>query len=226
MAKNLKTQKSDPKTDSKVIQKVAHKISHKIPRLQKNLRPQNLKLALRAGSGLAVGSIYPLSLNRNVLGRSVEAVIPVDDSKVSRSHATVDIQNGFHYLVDLGSINGTFLNGNKIDRAMMISVGDEVRVGSTVFHVDLLDQAKNHIAKSWREPTRAIVIQRNIQVPQAIALATAQPEATGARWRNLLEPVWVNRFQLTEINRKWISIGICLLLVVAAIATTFGKSSV
>jgi len=194
----------------------------------KTLRPQNLKLALRANSGLALGTIYPLDSNRNILGRSVDAAVAVDDAKVSRNHATVDIQNGFHYLADLGSINGTYLNGERIDHAIMISVGDRIRIGSAVFHVELLDQAKIYANRSWREATRAIVMSdlKNIQqLEDLITPSEASMNCTGARWRSLLEPKWVDRFHFNEINRKWISLGICLLLVCAAIATSFGKWS-
>ncbi len=221
-----KTMKTETKKSTQVTPK-----SPKPPRAHrtpKTLRPQNLKLLLRANSGLALGTIYPLNLNRNVLGRSVDAMVPVDDSKVSRNHASVDIQNGFHYLVDLGSINGTFLNGHKIERAMPISVGDELRIGSSVFHVELLDQAKNHAGKSWREATRAIVMKDHILSPAALVAQGQAPIAkvfdqTGARWSSLLEPKWTERFTVNDFKRKWISAGVCLLLVVAAIVSTFGR---
>ena len=113
------------------------------------------RLILRADSGLAVGTIYPLPLNRNILGRSIEATIPVDDGKVSRLHAAVDTLRGDHFVVDLGSTNGTYLNGRRISGVEKIKLGDEIRIGSTVFKVEPLEKAKNEVKAHWREPTRA-----------------------------------------------------------------------
>lgn len=187
----------------------------------KTLRPQNLKLVLRAQSGLAVGTIYPLPLERNVIGRSVEATVPLDDTKVSRNHASIDIQNGFHYVVDLSSINGTYLNGRRLGHAELISVGDELRVGSVSLRVELLDQAKEHLGRTWRETTRAVAIADL----QAAAPHIRQPiEKTGSRWQNLLPG---QRFQgdtQASGRSRWLMLGLCFLLVAAALATTLGRA--
>lgn len=123
----------------------------------RTLRSQNLKLALRSDSGLGIGMVYPLTNKRNVLGRSVDVDVPVEDSKVSRNHASIDLQNGFHYLVDLGSTNGTYLNGKRLATSKRISLGDRIRVGSAVYVVELLDQAKAGLSKHWRESTRILM---------------------------------------------------------------------
>lgn len=125
------------------------------------------KLALRADSGLMLGNIYPLKSERNILGRSVDVAVPVDDSRVSRNHAAIDYHQGRILLVDLGSTNGTYLNGVRLEQVATLKVGDRVRVGSTVFVVEALDQAKQSVGKTWREPTKAIMREEVNRAPQA-----------------------------------------------------------
>lgn len=193
------------------------------PMASKTLRPQNLKLALRAASGLGVGSIYALPLERNVLGRNVEATVPVDDAKVSRSHASIDIQNGFHYLFDMGSINGTFLNGRRIEHATLISVGDEIRLGSTVLKVELLDQAKEHLGRNWKEPTRAIMRPADLVGEQPVRVMA---EVTGSRWQSLLPGGRSFAAGKSGGKSRWLMLGFCCVLIAAALATSMGRFSV
>ncbi len=122
----------------------------------RTLRRQNTKLVLKADSGLLVGNVYSLQNSRNIIGRSVEAVVAVDDVKVSRHHASIDNRNGFYYVVDLGSTNGTYKNGRKVNFSEVLSPGDEIRVGSAVFKVEILDKAKAQMAEYWNEPTSVI----------------------------------------------------------------------
>jgi len=117
------------------------------------VRVQNMKLALVADSGLNVGSVYPLAENRQVIGRRLDATIPIDDAKASRDHALVDFRNGFFYLVDLGSTNGTYVNGRRVQHATRLSLGDHLRIGNSVFKVELVRKASEGAAKHWHEPT-------------------------------------------------------------------------
>lgn len=65
----------------------------------------------------------------NVIGRDPDAALWVDHPSVSRRHALILIADGKAMLEDLGSKNGTHLNGKKIGRRSPLSDGDEVRVG-------------------------------------------------------------------------------------------------
>ena len=64
------------------------------------------------------------------LGRSKECDIPVDDPSVSRRHAEIRRETGGFAVVDLGSTNGTRVNGAKISRAELED-GDRVTIGQT-----------------------------------------------------------------------------------------------
>jgi len=68
------------------------------------------------------------------VGRVPENILQIEDDSVSSSHAQIFFEDGKFHVRDLGSTNGTFLNGEKIHKSPLNS-GDEVRFGSvaTIF---------------------------------------------------------------------------------------------
>ncbi len=69
-----------------------------------------------------------------VIGRDRHVGLPVQDKRLSRRHAMIQYVSGQgFYLVDLGSTNGTYLNGEQVRRAMLLQDGDRVRLGSLSF---------------------------------------------------------------------------------------------
>jgi adenylate cyclase len=73
---------------------------------------------------------FPLGEN-NVLGRSTTASVRVADREVSRKHSQVDKEGDDYVLRDLGSSNGTFLNGKRIFGPTKLKDGDEVVIGTS-----------------------------------------------------------------------------------------------
>lgn len=65
-----------------------------------------------------------------VIGRSVGTQIRIDDTEVSRRHAVVCFEKGEYRLRDLGSVNGSFVNGRKQKEAVLRN-GDSIRLGHT-----------------------------------------------------------------------------------------------
>ena len=65
-----------------------------------------------------------------VIGRGKNCDIVLDDTKASRRHAKVIVEAGVVEIEDLGSSNGTYLNGNPVDRRMLRD-GDAVQIGKT-----------------------------------------------------------------------------------------------
>lgn len=70
-----------------------------------------------------------------VLGRAADSSIVLDDTFASSHHARLDRRDGAWVLVDLGSTNGTYLNGTRIGDVVRVSVGDRLQVGNTVLDV-------------------------------------------------------------------------------------------
>jgi pSer/pThr/pTyr-binding forkhead associated (FHA) protein len=71
------------------------------------------------------GRRIPLTRAVTVLGRSGDVDVPLDDAGVSRRHAEVHVTGGRFRVVDLGSTNGTFVDGERV------TTGD-LRDGSTI----------------------------------------------------------------------------------------------
>jgi hypothetical protein len=84
-------------------------------------------LVIRSGGG-RVGESFPLHGERMAIGRRPDADIFLDDVTVSRDHALlVQRSDGWH-LDDLGSLNGTYVNRERID-SRRLADGDELQVG-------------------------------------------------------------------------------------------------
>jgi adenylate cyclase len=68
------------------------------------------------------------------IGRSPQNVIVLDSQKVSRQHALINVQNvGEFWLIDLGSSNGTFLNGRRMHQPVRINHQDQIIIGDHPF---------------------------------------------------------------------------------------------
>lgn len=74
------------------------------------------------------GVAFPLREGRNVIGRDPQAQIRLDAAAVSRRHAAITITGDDAILNDLGSRNGTHLNGEKLEAARSLRAGDEIRI--------------------------------------------------------------------------------------------------
>ena len=71
----------------------------------------------------------PLCEGENVLGRAADAVVTIESTRVSRRHARIMVSGILATLEDLGSKNGTFLDGRRIEAPTEINDGDEIEVG-------------------------------------------------------------------------------------------------
>ena len=76
------------------------------------------------------GREVPVTGDRVILGRSRECDIRLTDTNVSRRHAEVRHEDDAYWIVDLGSTNGTELNGRPVERARL-SDGDRITLGAT-----------------------------------------------------------------------------------------------
>jgi pSer/pThr/pTyr-binding forkhead associated (FHA) protein len=84
-------------------------------------------LVVRSGGGRA-GEQFTLERTQTTVGRSPDCDIFLDDVTVSRRHAIVARGAAGFTLEDLGSLNGTFLNRHRIEKADL-ETGDEVQIG-------------------------------------------------------------------------------------------------
>ena len=76
------------------------------------------------------GKQHAVTEERVVLGRSREAGVRVSDVNISRKHAELRREKDAYWIVDLGSLNGTIVNGKRVDRKRLRD-GDRIMLGST-----------------------------------------------------------------------------------------------
>ena len=71
------------------------------------------------------------------LGRSRQCDVVLDDPNVSRQHAEIRPRGGSWVVTDLGSTNGSQLNGRRIEGPEVLKPGDEIKVGTSVVAFEL-----------------------------------------------------------------------------------------
>jgi hypothetical protein len=76
------------------------------------------------------GRAYPLSMGPTVIGRGDQANLRLPDVGISRRHARLDFDGNQVVLTDLGSTNGTMVNGQRVS-AVVLNPGDVVQLGTT-----------------------------------------------------------------------------------------------
>jgi predicted component of type VI protein secretion system len=83
------------------------------------------------------GRSYPLQMGSTVIGRGDQANLRLPDVGISRRHARLDYDGSQVVLTDLGSTNGTMVNGQRVS-AVALNPGDMIQLGTTTltFRVD------------------------------------------------------------------------------------------
>ncbi len=106
--------------------------SHVSPGARRPAKAAREMLVVR--SDTLAGQRYGLERPK-VVGRSDDADIIIDDSYASEFHLRVGLQDGEVMLNDLGSTNGTYLNGRRVTVPTVITKGDSIQIGKTIFEV-------------------------------------------------------------------------------------------
>jgi pSer/pThr/pTyr-binding forkhead associated (FHA) protein len=83
-------------------------------------------------SGPNTGKIYPLEAPEIIIGRDASNIIAINDAEVSRKHAKLILQNSTYIIQDLGSTNGTFINGQRITTSQELKPGDSITLGENI----------------------------------------------------------------------------------------------
>ncbi len=97
--------------------------------MHSNLDP---RLVVESSSALEVGRVITLEGGMTI-GRSEGSGVSIpDDQFVSHMHARIVRRGAYHFVEDLGSTNGTFLNDRRIDEDAQLKVHDALRIGQTI----------------------------------------------------------------------------------------------
>ena len=122
-----------------------------------------VQFALKFISGKYQGGEFPLKENREiVIGRSSELDMVLVEDMVSRQHARISTSNGVITIQDLGSTNGTFVNGEKIKEASL-SEGDRVLIGTSIIKlIDAKDMADTKSSPANRAVSPSVSQRRTL----------------------------------------------------------------
>src|SRR3569623_759372 len=94
------------------------------------------RFALRFISGKYQGGEFPLRMNREIIiGRSRDLDMVIVEDMVSRRHAKITSSEAEVFIQDMGSTNGTFVNGEKIAGKALLHEGDRILVGTSIIKV-------------------------------------------------------------------------------------------
>jgi predicted Zn finger-like uncharacterized protein len=100
--------------------------------------PQDKKYSLAVLQGKASGQIFHIQKVKTTVGRS-DCDIVLDDPECSRQHATIDVLGSRVVLNDLGSTNGTFVQGERIQSSELEN-HNEFRIGEHVLMLIVTDR--------------------------------------------------------------------------------------
>jgi diguanylate cyclase (GGDEF)-like protein len=125
------------------------------------VRSQQTQAAVTVVSGPSTGRVFSI-VGETILGRGREAHVRLDDSGASRAHARIiPAAGGVYVLEDMGSLNGTFVDGERIDRAELrsgarINIGPNIVVTFAIMDAQAEKLAHQLYESSVRDPlTRA-----------------------------------------------------------------------
>ena len=100
------------------------------------------RFALRFISGKYQGGEFPLRMNREIIiGRSSDLDMVLVEDMVSRRHAKISSTDADVFIQDMGSTNGTFVNGEKIAGRAQLQEGDRILVGTSIIKVVAVEGA-------------------------------------------------------------------------------------
>ena len=90
------------------------------------------RLEVVAAMGHEPGAVFDIS-DGATLGRAGSADIHVEDPFASSVHARIFVRNGFMFVEDMGSTNGTYLNGRQLRKAEQLKPADKIRIGDSEY---------------------------------------------------------------------------------------------
>jgi predicted component of type VI protein secretion system len=83
-------------------------------------------------SGPTPGKTFPLEGDVLTIGREASNQIAINDAEISRKHSQLVLQGGKYVLTDLGSTNGTFVNGQRVTGQHVLQPGEVISLGEQI----------------------------------------------------------------------------------------------
>ncbi len=105
------------------------------------------------------GQVYQLAQRQTLVGRSRRCAIVLASRLASREHCVLERSGAALTLIELGSKNGTWVNGERVTRRRQLAKGDAIRIGSD--HLEVIENVK----ANEPEPRRQVETQRMARKP-------------------------------------------------------------
>jgi two-component system, cell cycle response regulator len=128
--------------------------------------PRRDRPCLTVLTGTSTGTIYKLAQGSHVIGRKENTELRITDDGISRSHAKVRCEGDLVFVEDMGSRNGTYVNGRLITAPTPLHDGDKIQVGrTTVIRYALHDELDesfhdNLLSSALRDPLTKLFNKR------------------------------------------------------------------
>jgi hypothetical protein len=180
------------------------------------MAPQSYMLIMRTGPN--PGKTFELTRNEIYIGRDINNDIVINDSEVSRKHARLIMQAGGFVLEDLGSTNGTFVNGQRLMGPHVLRAGELVLFGENVslsFEPGY-DADATMVSSSMQDApyTTAPAARPVVSSPIPQPVPSAQPVYSGQIPQGPAEPYYEPLEEPKKTNRTMLYAGIGCLVVV------------
>jgi pSer/pThr/pTyr-binding forkhead associated (FHA) protein len=128
-------------------------------------------------SGPTPGKVYPVMKNEIVIGRDPNADILINDAEVSRHHASIKLVTEGYIIEDLGSTNGTVINGQRLTGPHILLNGEIINLGE---HISLVWQPQPIMDPDATVAMARMGFDQNnnlppVQTPRKTAVPIPQP---------------------------------------------------
>jgi pSer/pThr/pTyr-binding forkhead associated (FHA) protein len=126
-------------------------------------------------SGPTPGKTFPLEGDVLTIGREASNQIAINDAEISRKHSQLVLQGGKYVLTDLGSTNGTFVNGQRLTGQHVLQPGEVISLGeqiSLLFEVVVIVDPNATMLSS----SKPVMAPRGTMRPQQVSYAGQVPD--------------------------------------------------
>src|SRR5512142_488823 len=125
-------------------------------------------------SGPTPGATFSLQGDQLVIGRDTSSAIAINDAEVSRKHARLNYQGGKYVIEDLGSTNGTFVNGQRLVSPVVLKSGDVISLGEQI--VLMYEVLMPDVGETVMSPRRSAPISQPRPAPMQRPAPPPQPQ--------------------------------------------------
>jgi pSer/pThr/pTyr-binding forkhead associated (FHA) protein len=144
-----------------------------------------MEIRLLVATGKHAGRFIPITAKKFLIGRAEDCQLRPHSDQVSRHHCGILLDGDCVLARDLGSKNGTFVNGERIRGSKELKNGDHVRIGELEFEIRISSPAvekKPSQVAAVREPARPVKLPASLApvpvLPEDLDLAVLMGEET------------------------------------------------